>query len=357
MRVLTSPPWRTRVRNPYNNLLYRALEEQGVEVDEHPPAMPHDRTYDVWHLHWPEFTLGGPSWIRAAARGVRLLYRLRRARRRGTRVVWTIHNLAPHESRRPRLVAWFLRRLPHHVDVAIALTSAGADVARDRFPDLEGRLAVVAHGHFREVYGTPVERTAARRQLGITGAGPVICFFGQVRPYKGVPELVQAFREHGEPGARLLVAGQPLDDRFAAELRTWAEQDDRLVLHLGFVEDGAVPVVVGAADVVVLPFREVLNSSTLLLALSMDRPVVVPRTPTFAEIQHQVGAAWVHLYDGDFDAAALDAALAWAREPRPPQAPLDAYGWDAIARATLAAYTSVAGGTPLPGGRRSTTHA
>src|SRR3546814_10110494 len=52
------------------------------------------------------------------------------------------------------------------------------------------------------------------------------------------------------------------------------------------------------ADAVVLPYRDIVNSGSALLALSRFRPVIAPRLGSLIELQGQVGEDWLWLYDG-----------------------------------------------------------
>ncbi len=47
------------------------------------------------------------------------------------------------------------------------------------------------------------------------------------------------------------------------------------------------------SELVVLPFVEMTNSGSMLLALSLDRPVLVPRLPVTEELADEVGPGWV----------------------------------------------------------------
>ncbi len=101
-----------------------------------------------------------------------------------------------------------------------------------------------------------------------------------------------------------------------------------------------------AADVVVLPYRAIQNSGSAVLALSADRPVVVPALGAMRELQASVGADWVRCYPGDFDGDELVASVEWAGNDRPERAPLDRLDWHGIAADTVAFYRLVRGGTP-----------
>ena len=97
-----------------------------------------------------------------------------------------------------------------------------------------------------------------------------------------------------------------------------------------------------AADLVVLPYREVLNSGAALLALSFNKPVLTSDAGALPELREQVGAAWVELYPESLTADVLDTALQWAvGTPRPTTAPLEFADWSEIAQATIAAYRCV----------------
>jgi glycosyltransferase involved in cell wall biosynthesis len=94
-----------------------------------------------------------------------------------------------------------------------------------------------------------------------------------------------------------------------------------------------------AADLVVLPFKEITNSASALLALSFDRPVLVPARGAMGELQTVAGRDWVSTYEGDLTPRILADALDWAlQRPRDGSPHLEALEWPLIARQTLALY-------------------
>jgi glycosyltransferase involved in cell wall biosynthesis len=114
------------------------------------------------------------------------------------------------------------------------------------------------------------------------------------------------------------------------------------MLRLELVDPAATAQLFAACDLVVLPYREILNSGTAMLALSYDRPVLLPDQGATGDLAAAVGPAWVRTYPGVMDPATLVDALAWARtQTRPSVAPLDPFEWSAIATATLGAYRRV----------------
>jgi beta-1,4-mannosyltransferase len=169
-----------------------------------------------------------------------------------------------------------------------------------------------------------------------------------IREYKNIPGLLRTVVGSDDPDVVLAVAGRPSSTALAEEIRSAAGDDRRVVLDLAFQSDAAMATWLRAADVVVLPYRAIQNSGSAVLALSADRPVVVPALGAMRELQEVTGPAWVRCFDGDFDGRELRASLDWARQPRADRAPIDRLAWNGIARDTVAFYRRVRGDSPAP---------
>ena len=275
--VMSWPALRTE--SPYHRELYGLMAASGVRIEEWSPRRLLQRPPAVLHLHWPEIAIQVRNPVRAMARALGLVGLVRWARLRGSRIVWTVHNLHAHESPHPRLERWMWRALLPSLDGYIALSEGGADAARKAFPVLGRRTGfVIPIGHYRGVYADAVSRETARRRLGLPLSSAVYAFIGKIRPYKNVPHLLRVFRTLEDPDTRLLVAGLPDSPDIRAEVVAAAAGDERVRLTLEHVPDDDLQVYCRAADLVVLPFTDILNSSSALLALAFDRPVVVPRS-------------------------------------------------------------------------------
>jgi glycosyltransferase involved in cell wall biosynthesis len=346
LRVIARPAYANRHRNPYNALLADGLRAQGVEVVEYSPDVLGDvDTRTVVHVHWPESNLNHRRWVRAAPRSARVVLELARARRRGARVVWTVHNIGAHDSRWHRTEALFWRRFLPLVDGWVSLSPDAVEQVIRRWPALASRPhAVTEHGHYRGAYPAEVTRAAARARLGLAGPGPVVAFIGRIKPYKGVPGLLRAFGGLAAPDARLVVAGRVETAALAAELRALAAEDERVVLIEGVVPDEELQVLFGAADLVVAPFVDILNSGSVLLALSFDRPVLVPARGSMSRLAELVGSPWVQTYEGEPATADLEDALTAVSVIGSSEGPdLAAFQWGPIAERTVALYRRVLG--------------
>ena len=296
--------------------------------------------YDVWHVHWPDDFLSYPSATRATVYVAAELVLFLCARLRGAALVWTVHDLGPHESRHPALETLFWRLFIPMVDGIVSLSETARDEALAQFPTLRRvPTAVVPHGHYRPAYPDPVSRRDARAQFDLPATARVATFFGRIRPYKNVPSLIEAFRQWTDPDARLLVAGNPSAEALQTTITEAADGDARITTALRFIEEREVPPLFGASNLVVLPYDDIMHSGTALLALSFDRPVLVPDRGAMSELQARVGVDWVRTYDGPLAADVLADAMGWAEsQERAGRAPLDALDWGPLARSTLDLY-------------------
>jgi beta-1,4-mannosyltransferase len=345
LRVLAWPAFKKRDANPHAALLSEKLRELGVEIDDWTPARAGLRAVDLWHLHHPEGVVYLRSRLRSALTTLAFCALLSLARARGTRILWTVHDLGSHDRLHPKLEAWFWRFFVSRVDGYVCLSDGGARLARERFPRLRERPGfTVPHGHYRDAYPNQMSRAQARRVLGLPEQARVLLHFGLLRPYKNVPHLIRTFRELPQADAVLLVAGKPYDAIVEREVRGSADGCPRVRLLLQWVPPAEVQHLFVASDLVVLPYRSILNSGTVFLALSFGRPVLVPDKGAMREQQERFGAEWIRLYPGELSARDLAEATAWAtrsvRRAAPDLAGLD---WASIARQTHAVYETLLG--------------
>jgi glycosyltransferase involved in cell wall biosynthesis len=178
--------------------------------------------------------------------------------------------------------------------------------------------------------------------------GPVVLFFGLLRPYKGIDVLLEAWRE-GIEGAELWIVGMPRMD--IAPLRAAAPPSVRFVPR--FVDDAELPAYFGRADLVVLPYREIEQSGVLFTALAFGKPLLLSDVGGFAEVAAAGLARGVPAGDAPALRAALeqllgDAGARAALAARARAASAGEYGWELIAQRTLTLYRSLLGENSLP---------
>jgi beta-1,4-mannosyltransferase len=345
MHVLGMPAFSNRDTNPYNWLLYTSIKELGVEVNEFTTKDLLINEHKLWHLHWPEMSLNHPNKIKAFLKIIALFIQIDLAKMRGIKIVWTAHNLANHEKLHPKLEALFWKGFLWRLDAYISLSQAGLEAAQKCHHQLKTIPGfVIPHNHYRGEYPDNITSQKARKELGISPEAKVLLFFGRIRAYKNVPQLLQVFKNFSDPNSVLYIAGKAEVPGLAEDLAEQAKLDSRLQFDLDFISHDRAQLYFRAADLVVLPYREILNSGTALLSLSFDCPVLVPKRGAMGELQTLVGSEWVRTYEEDITPEEIAAALDWAlNTPRTKQAPLENFDIKKLAQQTIEAYKVIAG--------------
>lgn len=282
--------------NPYQALLYRQTWAHGVaplpllgfgDIDDLLPLLDLGITVTL-HLHWTSSVLvGATTQSEAEASIAAFLARLDQFRAAGGTLVWTVHNVLPHDCRFPHLEARLQQEIVDRAVMVHVLSATTGEAVAEWFTLPPERTVHVPHPSYVGAYPSVVTRHEARYELGIEPDETTYLLFGALRPYKGLATLLTTFEDVAQrlPGPRrLLVAGEPGPQPQVEAFVSAARADSRVTLHEGRVSGGAVQLYVEAADVVVLPYEQSLNSGVLMLALSYGRPVIAPDVPGVTEI-------------------------------------------------------------------------
>ena len=136
----------------------------------------------------------------------------------------------------------------------------------------------------------------ARAASGVAADRRMALFLGLIRPYKGVDLLLEAIvRQPPASDWFLVVAGEPwgnLGDRLSRQVRRLGISD-RVRLELGWVPETAVPRLLAAADLVVLPYRSGSQSAVAPLALGAGVPVLSTAVGGLAEVVRHGVDGWL----------------------------------------------------------------
>ena len=282
----------SRVRlNPYVRLLQTALLQAGVPCSTaegisplHLPLGP--GVANVLHLHWLELLYSAPTQGRTALRLAAVLTGLAWAKVRGSKIVCTVHNLRPHEQDAPalnRVANAALSVLADALHVHDEEAKAGATLVYGR-PD---RIFVVPHGSYIGAYPNDCTRHDARARLGLPEDAFVYLCLGQIRRYKGIEDLIAAFKQLSASEAsncHLLLAGHIHDPVYARYLSELTLGQQGIHTWFQYVGDAELQYFMNACDVCVLPYRDTTTSGAAILAFSFGKPVIAPALGGFPEL-------------------------------------------------------------------------
>lgn len=326
--------------NPYLSLLYAAMEKQGVSYRRSGHfgqewLRSHRGEVDLLHFHWLDEYYGDGKGSVSIRRLLVFLTKLLLAKALGYRVLWTMHNLYPHNRKRD-FRAWLARFLFIQLVDVILINFPGA---RD---DLAGRfwrrrkLVVLPHGNYDPVYPEIPDRATARKGLGLDADEFVFFLFGGISPYKGAHAAIEAMKSlAGRGKVRLVVKGQCLDRDYAKRLADMARGVPGVDLHLGLddVTDELVCQWMAAVDCVLAPYDEIYTSGMLYLAATFGKSIIAPRQAIFSDLGE---SGFVYLYDKAHRdtqlAECMSQVMAASPDPirRASRAFADSHDWDRL---------------------------
>lgn len=195
---------------------------------------------------------------------------------RRKKIIITVHNVIPHEEGGVKY--WLHISVYFLADHFIVHTEEMRDQMIALRQSYNKKISVIPFGLFT-VPQTDMTVEEARTRLKIPPHVRTVLFFGTIRPYKGLEDLLQAVAELRDDkiDVWLVIAG--------AAWNSW-KQYDKLINQLrlqhsviacpNFIPENEIEIFFKAADIVVLPYRKFqAQSGAASLAQFFKKPMVV----------------------------------------------------------------------------------
>lgn len=281
--------------NPYQGLIYRQFPAHGIAVA---PILDPTKFRDIAHfrrisksssvhLHWNSWMIqNAPDLDRARTLGKGMVGRFQRLRDQGVNVIWTVHNVYPHDARFVELELELQQDIANAANV-VHVMSQGAVKAMEEFTELDhSKILVSPHPSYAGSYVDSVGREEARAMLGIAADEVVFLMFGAIKAYKGLQLLadaVEIFAKETDIRFRVVVAGGADNSSAAQEFVRYARTHPSFLVESNNVPNERAQYFLRAADLGLVNYDRSLNSGAALLYGTFDLPVIAADTPTFRE--------------------------------------------------------------------------
>ena len=264
----------------------------------------------------------------------------------GASVVQTLHGVVERSGRLARTRRVLTRASGRLTARTIVHTQADLALLA---PGMRARTVVIPHGEYGGLArtGGAAERDASRAALGLAPDASVTLLFGQLRPDKGLEDLLGAAERL--PALHVLIGGQDSGGLAAVSARLASPQlAARVTLREGFLEMREAAQLFAAADTVALPYRAASQSGVLLLAYGFARPVVAYPAGGLPEAVLDGETGWLcaradvdALVDALAETIAAGAAECLRRGEQGARLAQERFAWPAIARRTGELYEEV----------------
>lgn len=200
----------------------------------------------------------------------------------GKRLVMTVHNVnkAARDGCDGALNRWSLRVQYGLCDHLFVHTRKMKEELADSFGIPAGRVSVIPFGINNTVPESDIERSGAKRLLGLEEQDKAILFFGNIAPYKGLEHLVEAMvlLSAAHPDYRMIIAGRPKGcESYWESIRERIREtglERQAIERIEYIPDQDIEAYFKAADVLVLPYTQIFQSGVLFLAYNFGLPAI-----------------------------------------------------------------------------------
>ena len=270
--------------NPYQKTLADSLSKEGVSVSfcitsnlfSVLRSVKNNWKPDVLHIHWPHPFLLASSRGKTILKSSSFIGELIILKLFGVKIVWTVHNIVSHESNFEPLELFFTKLLSRLCNRIIVHSQSAKNEVIKTYKIRDSSIIVIPHGNYINCYQNVIDKAKARKQLHLSSEDVIFLYVGKIRPYKGVLELIDAFKRLEQSQAKLLIVGKPLNAKVANDVVKKCTKDERIRTVLKFIPDDELQIYMNAADIVVLPYKNILTSGAVILAMSFGKPVIAP---------------------------------------------------------------------------------
>ena len=228
------------------------------------------------------------------------------AKRGGIKVVSVLHNVIPHEPKPwdGVLIRYFIRS----VDGFVAMSESVRHDCLQFIPKKHPKQVALYPHPLYDHFGVLMDKTEARRQLGLPETGKILLFFGFIRDYKGLDLLLRAYADARlqNEQVHLVIAGEfynNADKYYALEKELGLKQP--VIWRTEFIPNEQVRVYFSAADLIVQPYKTATQSGVTQIAYHFRKPMLVTNVGGLAEIVPNGKVGYVTAVDPQAIADAL----------------------------------------------------
>ncbi len=270
--------------NPYVSQLLEALEKQeGITsaIGSSEAFWDCEEHVDVLHLQWPEHLF--PYGTTVTTDDLQSLHDVLGRWAKRIPIIATVHNEYPHKQDSPGYRAVY-RLVYMYADGLIHLGEASKEAVNRRYSASvrNAAHAVIPHGNYECFRHEDLGQNEARRRLQCSPESFVLLAFGSIRTTDELRLLVDGFGHCSIPERELMIAGRvqwpscrahPIEH---ASLWGRTRLRPSIKVRDEYIPDDDVEAYVKAADAVVVPRIDALNSGNVALGFTFGRVVVGP---------------------------------------------------------------------------------
>lgn len=253
----------------YTKSVYDILSEN-YEVKSFEWSLTHlfNKNIEVLFLFWFENLIGNPNniFMQRIQYAIKLGY-LKAMKKRGIRIVYGLHNKAPHnlDTTNTSVVRQYEKFMRNAIDLSDSIIVANTKTV-DNFKHEYGidmHAKKVTHVPLATTKPQMIDRQEYRKKYNVASDEFFVGCIGKVERYKNVDLAISAFLKSGISG-KFIVAGG-VDAEYELELRHLAADNPNIIYDFHFLEEEEMLGLIHSLDLVVLPYEKTSSNSGILI--------------------------------------------------------------------------------------------
>ncbi|WP_289023307.1 hypothetical protein [uncultured Salegentibacter sp.] len=262
-----------------------------------------DQSFELVHIHWPEAIF---NWKEPTQEGLIDLQKEIKIWKKKVKIIYTKHDYYRTKGRTKRFDELF-NLIEERTDVFIHLGEYSKNLYKKKYPKAQHEL--INH-HLFETSFPKFPKNEARKKLGIDGDSFVIIAPGNIRTAKERAMVLNAFKSIKEPKKVLISTNMKLPSvHFRGRVRLKKIVDVQKMIQENFKKKYQPPEFLftyapiskdelgtrmSAADIVLVPRVDLLNSGIVYLGLSFSKVTV---GPAIGNIEEQLKLQGLPVFD------------------------------------------------------------
>jgi len=310
MKILVYP----KDDNPYQELLYKELRiKKNIIITYLETEFLNSHTlslillpyklikyrlkhFTIFHLHWLyPFGFATHSklfrnFFTRAFFSIYFIFVLKLVVLLNFKLVWTVHEVISIEEE-PINSVWARRFLSKLCDAKIVHAKSSIEEMQKLGINTKNTY-IVSHGNYIGVYKNNITKESARKYLKFNKNDFIFLFFGGIKTYKGVKDLLETFKQliKKRKNVRLLIAGKCFNEELKTMLNNYKKElKEDVKIYTEYIKNDKIQYFFNCADAVVYPFKKITTSGSVILALSFGKPVICPRIGNLKELPDNLG--------------------------------------------------------------------
>ncbi|MFB8787488.1 MAG: glycosyltransferase family 4 protein [Potamolinea sp.] len=299
--------------NPYQELLIKSLNSQGVEVKEDfcnvifLPKIIKEKPNAI-HLQTLHYYFLGQNQLHRLIKFFIFISQVFILKLIGVKIVWTVHEWNDRfeggKRNLSQIQSAIIGKLFHAVIAHCETTKKEITKALSLENQDRDKVFVIRHGNYIGYFQNKINQREARKTLNILPDNLVFLLFGSIHRTKGFMEAIDAFKRLQENKISLLVVGHPSEENLEELIKDKIKDYENIIFVPRRINDNEIQIYMNACDCVVFPYKVFTTSGAVILAISFGKACIAPQLGYFNDVLDERGAFF---YDSSLEDSLMQA--------------------------------------------------